>query len=158
MHGAGPALGGVDAGLSVLDSPEGLFGLVGFFGFVKLAIRFFELLTRLVYLNFIGRFCLFSQNTNVIVGDFDKATANRKDMLAATAAFERQDTRIEGAHQRRMAGQNAQIAVGSRYFGQSHLLIDEQTLRGRDFELERVGHYPFIFSAASSTSSILPCM
>jgi len=104
-------------------------------------------------------FRVIRQHPHVIIKNLDKPAVDFQNLLPA-AAFISECTLAERTQQRRVSGKYAHIPVFARQFRFSHLLIDKQTLGRRDFELKRVRHrsYPFIFCAASSTSSIVPCI
>ena len=104
-------------------------------------------------------FRVIGQYPDVIVEHLDKPAVDLQNFLPA-AALIGQSALTERTQKRRMPRQDAHITILARQFGFGNLLIDQQPLGRRDFKLERVRHlgYPFIFCAASSTSSIVPCM
>ena len=99
------------------------------------------------------------QYPHMIVENLDKPAVDLQNFLSAAALIS-QRAFAKRAQQWRMSGQNAHIPILAGQFRFGHLLIYQQPLGRSNFKLKRIRHlgYPFIFCAASSTSSIVPCM
>src|SRR5262249_10576285 len=83
-----------------------------------------------------------------------------RDLIAADAAvlLVGQHAWLQGGHERRVIGQDADLAVGARRGHLTYLAVEELLLRRVDAQPQRIRHYAASFRAFSMASSMVPTM
>jgi hypothetical protein len=98
----------------------------------------------------------------VLTGHYDTVyPAGSRFQTVGTRARSRHHALAQRGHERRMAGQNAEVALGARGVDTVDLPREHLALRRDQREVELVGHQAAsmaIFSALATASSIVPTM
>ena len=109
--------------------------------------------------DFLGMFRQMREDRDAIGQDLREAVDNRQVGLLLSLPVPQLPDR-EGGQQRRMPGEHAEVSLDAGDLHLVHLLVHEHPFRCDDLKVDTgwKRHQPFIFSAFSTASSIVPTM
>jgi hypothetical protein len=112
-----------------------------------------------LYVNFLGPLCRIGQDGNPVGAHLHKASTDSYKHVFLASLTDGNLARDERRHQGSMMGQDAQHPINPRREHHVHAIRKDDALDAHHVTLDGHGTYScHIFSAASRTSSMPPCM